>query len=79
MVIVTMRICVYVIAVVEGIYTCKTWNFGIKLLCLCMCFWRVCTHGRLPILAASLCVHVIVVVEGMYTYEFDDCGTWPLC
>ena len=28
---------IYVCVFVEGMYTCKTWNFGKECLCLCFC------------------------------------------
>ena len=34
-------ICVYVCIGVEGMYTCKTGNFG---LCLCLCYCRGYIH-----------------------------------
>ena len=37
-------LCVYVCVVVEGMYTCKTVNFGNEPLCLCLCFCRGCVH-----------------------------------
>ena len=30
-------LCVYVSVVLEGMYTCKTGNFGNEPLCLCLC------------------------------------------
>ena len=31
-----MRVCVYVCVVVDGMYKCKTGNFGNEPLCLCL-------------------------------------------
>ena len=59
-------LCVYVSIVVEGIYACKTGNYGNEpLLFLSVLLQRVCTHVRLETLKTSLCVDVSVVVEGM--------------
>ena len=42
--ILSASICVYVCAVVEGMYTYKTGNVGNGPLCLCMCFCRGYVH-----------------------------------
>ena len=47
-----MRSCVYVSAVVEGIYTCNTGNVGKEALCLCLC----CCRGHVKMYRG--CVHM---------------------
>ena len=70
----------YACVFVEGMYTCKTGNFGNNPLCLCLCrFCRVCTHVRLVILEMRLFVYVCVVVKGMYTCKTGNFGNENLC
>ena len=38
------RLCVYIYAVLEGIYKCETEGFCDKPLCLCLCFCRGYVH-----------------------------------
>ena len=44
--ILTMRLCVYVCVVVEGMYKCKNGNFGSDTLCLCFCCCRGYVHKK---------------------------------
>ena len=39
-----MSLCVYVCVIIEGIYTCKTGNFGNEPFCLCLCCCRGHVH-----------------------------------
>ena len=62
-----MSICVYVCAVVEGMFTCKTEPFEKEVFVFVfMLLWGVCKRLILGILANTLLVNVCVFVEGMY-------------
>ena len=73
-----MSLCEYFCVVVEGMYTCKTENFGKQAFVFRFFLYRVCTHVRLRILEAILCVYYCVVVEGIYTCETDNFRYEPL-
>ena len=56
----------YFCVVVEGMYTCKTGNFGNKHLCLCLCCCRGYVHMYDWVFWKTIvCVCVCVVLEGM--------------
>ena len=71
---------VYVCIVLEGMYTCKTGNFGNKPLYLYfLLLQRVCKNVKLGVFATSLCVYVCVVVDVMYTCHTGYFGNKHFC
>ena len=55
----------YVCFVVDGTYTCNTWNLKILFGVYVCVVVEVYTHVRLGMLETSLCVNFVVVKEGV--------------